>query len=74
MLNATKDIISTKKQQLKGFISRTKTERKILMGGAGLARPRILISLMKRLGLGGQINLDTIGITDRRPPFILGTT
>ena len=49
-------------------------ERMILTGGAGLVRPRILILLMKKLDLGGRINLDMIGIKNRRRRFTLGTT
>ena len=48
--------------------------RKILMAGAGLALPRTLISLMKKLGLGGLINLDMTDITDRLPRYTHGTT
>ncbi len=48
-------------------------DRKISMDGAGPALPRTLILLMKRLGLGGLINLDMIVIMDQRPRCILGT-
>lgn len=70
----TKNIISTKKQQQKDFTSRTKMERKILMGGAGLALLRTLISLMNKPGLGGLNNLDMIDIMDPLPRYIRGMT
>ena len=72
MSNATIDTTSTKKQQQKDCILRTKMDRKILMDGAGPALPRTLILLTKRLGLGGLINSDMIVTMDRRPHSILG--
>jgi hypothetical protein len=46
----------------------------ITMDGAGLARLRILISLMHKLDLGGQTNSDTIVTRVLPPPCLLGMT
>ena len=74
MLNAMIGTISTRKQQRRDCTSKTKTERKISMDGAGPDLRHILISLTKRPGLGGPINLVIIVTTDRHPRSILGTT
>lgn len=66
------DITSTKKQHRKAFTSKIKMGRKISTGGAGLGPRHILISLMRRLGLGGLTNLAMIATTDRRLHFTLG--